>query len=264
MSMLKGLIKNRKMIASLMVNDFRTKYAGTQFGILWAFVQPVITIVIYVFVFQVIAKANPLENGFPFVLWLIAGMIPWFFFSEAVTNGTGGLTDYSYLVKKVVFHIEVLPAVRVLSSVFVHLFFVAFTMLVFALSGKGPTVYYVQILYYMFCTAVLASAVSFITSSVVPFFKDFAQVVNILLMIGMWICPVMWDYQTVMPSQYHWILRLNPVFYIVQGYRDAFVDQIWFWERPAAFAGFWGLTVLIWMAGTWMFEKLRVHYADVL
>ncbi|KAI4445622.1 Teichoic acid translocation permease protein TagG [Eubacterium plexicaudatum ASF492] len=262
--MLKGLIKNRKIIASLMVDDFKTKYAGTQFGILWAFVQPVITIVIYVFVFQVIAKANPLENGFPFVLWLIAGMIAWFFFSEAVMNGTGCLADYSYLVKKVVFHIDVLPVVRVLSAIFVHLFFVAFTMLVFALSGEKPTLHCLQILYYMVCTVALACAICFITASVVPFFKDFAQVVNILLMIGMWVCPVMWDYKTVMPQAYHWILRLNPVFYIVQGYRDALVEKIWVWERPGAFAGFWVTVALIWMAGVRMFERLRVHFSDVL
>ncbi|MDE7311280.1 MAG: ABC transporter permease [Eubacterium sp.] len=264
MKTLKGLVKNRKMIASLAMNDFRTKYAGTQFGIIWAFVQPVITIIIYIFVFQVIAKANPLEGGFPFVLWLIAGMVPWFFFSEAVMNGTGCLIDYSYLVKKVVFHIDVLPVVRVLSAIFVHLFFVVFTMIVFAVSGKQPTVYYLQILYYMFCGVALAASVSYITSSVVPFFKDFTQTVNILLMVGMWACPVMWDYKTVMPDRFHWILRLNPMFYIVQGYRDAFVEEIWFWQRPAGFFWFWITVLLIWMVGTRMFERLRVHFPDVL
>lgn len=264
MKILEGLIKNRKMIASLAGNDFRTKYAGTQFGIVWAFVQPVITVAIYIFVFQVIAKANPLEDGFPFVLWLIAGMVPWFFFSEAVTNGTGCLIDYSYLVKKVVFHIDVLPIVRVLSAIFVHLFFVVLTMIIFAASGEQPTVYCLQILYYMVCGIVLASAISYITSSVVPFFKDFTQTVNILLMIGMWVCPVMWDYKTVLAERFHWILKLNPVFYIVQGYRDALVAKIWFWERPIGFVVFWIEVFFIWIVGTQMFDKLRVHFSDVL
>jgi teichoic acid transport system permease protein len=264
MDIIKDIFQNYKLIRSLAINDFKTKYAGSQFGIVWAFVQPVVTIMIYVFVFQVIAKANPLENGFPFVLWLIAGMVPWFYFSEAVMNGTTCLVEYSYLVKKVVFKISILPVVRVVSAVFVHLFFVVFTIIVFAVGHEYPTVYYIQIIYYMVCMMTLAVAISYITASIMPFFKDFSQVVNIILMIGMWVCPVMWDYRTIMPEQYQWILRLNPMFYVIQGYRDALVDRIWLWERPVGFLCFWIETIIILLIGIRMYKKLSVHFSDVL
>lgn len=264
MNIIRDLFKNSKLVGSLAVNDFKTKYAGSQFGIVWAFVQPIVTIMIYVFVFQVIAKANPLENGFPFVLWLIAGMVPWFYFSEAIMNGTTSLKEYSYLVKKVVFQIDVLPAVRVISSIFVHLFFVVFTIIIYILSGEMPTIYATQLIYYMLCNVVLAMSFSYITSAIMPFFTDFSQVVNIILMISMWVCPVMWDYRTIMPQQYQWILRCNPVFYVIQGYRDALVDQIWFWERPLAFVCFWTTTFVVFGVGVHIFKKLSIHFSDVL
>lgn len=264
MDVIKDLFRNRKLLFSLAINDFKTKYAGSQFGIVWAFVQPVVTIMIYIFVFQVIAKAAPLENGFPFVLWLIAGMIPWFYFSEAIMNGTTCLKEYSYLVKKVMFDIRMLPVIRVLSAVFVHLFFVAFTMAIFISSGITPTLYYLQIVYYMLCIIVVAIAFSYITAAIMPFFTDFSQVVNIILMVGMWACPVMWDYSTIMPEQYQWVLRINPAFYIIQGYRDSLVNNIWFWERPVAFLCFWVETIIILIFGIKMFKKLSVHFSDVL
>lgn len=264
MGIIKNIINNRRLVFSLSVNDFKTKYSASQFGIIWAFVQPVITILIYVFVFQVIAKANPVAGGFPFVLWLISGMVPWFFFSESVGNGTSALVEYSYLVKKVVFNIQILPVIRVLSSIFVHVFFVLFTILVFVISGYMPTPYYLQIIYYMFCCIVLTSSLSYITSAIMPFFRDFLQLVNIILMLGMWVCPVMWDYTTLLPEKYHWLVRINPVFYIIQGYRDSLVDKVWFWQKPIDFIIFWTITIVIFLLGGRMFKKLSVHFADVL
>ena len=264
MNIIKNIVNNRRLVLSLSVNDFKTKYSGSQFGIIWAFVQPVVTIFIYIFVFQVISKANPIASGFPFVLWLIAGMIPWFFFSESVVNGTTALIEYSYLVKKVVFNIQILPVVRVLSAIFVHAFFVLFTIVIFIVSGYMPTVYYLQIIYYMFCCIALTSALSYITAAIMPFFRDFLQLVNIFLMLGMWACPVMWDYQTLIPLKYQWIIRINPVFYIIQGYRDSFLDGVWFWQKPADLVCFWLVTILILIVGCRMFSKLSVHFADVL
>ena len=98
MSLIKDLLASRKMIWKLSRNDFKTKYAGSYLGIFWAFVQPIITVAIYVFVFQVGFKAAPADNGYPCVLYLIAGIIPWFFFAEALMNATNCLMEYSYLV----------------------------------------------------------------------------------------------------------------------------------------------------------------------
>ena len=87
MNYIKEIISNRKLIANLSFNDFKTKYAGSFLGIVWAFIQPLITIFVYWFAFQVGLRSQDVGN-FPFALWFMAGLIPWFFFSDGLNGGT--------------------------------------------------------------------------------------------------------------------------------------------------------------------------------
>jgi len=102
------IYKNRRLVAKLAKNDFKTRYAGSYLGIVWAFIQPVITILVYWFVFSVGFRSGTGDLGVPFVLYLVAGIVPWFFFQDALIGGTNSLLEYNYLVKKVVFNISVL------------------------------------------------------------------------------------------------------------------------------------------------------------
>lgn len=95
----KELLQNRKLILKLSVNDFKTKYAGSYLGIVWAFVQPIVTILVYWFVFSVGLRSGNVDN-YPFVLYLTTGIIPWFFFQDALNGGTNALLEYNYLVKR--------------------------------------------------------------------------------------------------------------------------------------------------------------------
>ena len=135
----KRLIASRKLIGNLAQNDFKKKFAGSYFGVIWAFIQPVITVLLYWFVFEfgLHQKVNDLRTGIevPFVLWLMGGLVPWFYFQEALNGGTGVLDEYSYLVKKVVFNIRILPVVKVFSAVFVHAFFIIIVLLIYTFMG---------------------------------------------------------------------------------------------------------------------------------
>ena len=97
--------QSRRMIYKLAKNDFKTKFAGAYLGIIWAFVQPIITVLVYWFVFAVGFRPAVDENP-PFILYLVAGIIPWFFFQDALNSGTNALLEYNYLVKKVVLKIR--------------------------------------------------------------------------------------------------------------------------------------------------------------
>ncbi len=266
------IIKNRSMIKNLAKNDFKTKFAGAYLGIIWAFVQPVVTVLIYWFVFD---KAMGMgaraalrgETPLPYVLWLVAGIVPWFFFSDCVSAGTVALVEYSYLVKKVVFNIDILPVVKVISSVFVHIFFVAVAVVLFLLFGYMPDIYVLQAFYYSLGVLVLALGISYLTSAVSVFFPDVRQMVGIALQIGVWITPIMWnidDMRASIPDALMVILKCNPLYYIVMGYRESFIDKVWFWEHPGMTLYFWGFTVLICLLGVTVFKRLKVHFADVL
>ena len=114
----KELWDNRKLIWKLSKNDFKTRFAGSYLGIIWAFVQPIVTIIMYWLVFEKGLKAGAQlsKDGIEvaFVLWLSAGLVPWFFFAEALNNGTNALLEYNYLVKKVVFKISILPIIKII------------------------------------------------------------------------------------------------------------------------------------------------------
>lgn len=258
----KELYWNRQLIFNLSKNDFKTKFAGSFFGIFWAFVQPVITILIYWFVFSV-GFRSPGVADCPFVLWLTAGLVPWFFFSEAWNGATNSLMEYSYLVKKVVFKISVLPIVKVVSSVFVSLCFHLFMLVMFMLQGYMPDVYWLQFLYYMICNFALVLSLSYITCSVMPFFRDLGQIISIILQVGVWMTPIMWNIEMI-PVAWRWVMKINPMYYIVQGYRDALSIKQWFWKDITWTIYFWGLVGALFVLGNILFKRLRPHFADVL
>ena len=263
LALVQDLYNSKTLIWSLAKNDFKTKYAGSYLGIIWAFVQPVVTILVYWFVFEFGLRAGSPSEGVPFVLWFSVGLVPWFFFSDAINNAMNCLFEYSYLVKKVVFKISILPIVKIISSIFVHFVFVAFVIILACIYGFYPNIYFLQLPYYIFCTFFIVLAISYMTSAVVLFFKDLGQIINIMLQIGMWATPIMWSY-TIVPEKLQWIVKLNPMYYIVEGYRDTFINHIWFLDKYFQTIYFWIIVLGIFGVGAVAFKKLKPHFADVL
>ncbi|HKM35907.1 MAG TPA: ABC transporter permease [Lachnospiraceae bacterium] len=261
------LYQNRHLIWKLARNDFKKRYAGSYLGAVWAMVQPVITVVMYWLVFDVIMNSagTAMRGGgdIPFVLFLTAGLVPWFFFNEAWTNGTQALLEYNYLVKKVVFKISILPIIKVIGATFIHIFFVCILLIIATLYGYPPSVYTLQIFYYSFCTLVLVLALSYTTCALVVFMRDISQIISIALQIGMWATPIMWDFGAI-SNKWAVILKLNPMVYIVNGYRSAIYEHTWFFQDFYSTMYFWIITVVLFGVGAMIFKKLKVHFADVL
>ncbi|MBQ8665927.1 MAG: ABC transporter permease [Lachnospiraceae bacterium] len=261
------LLQNRQLIWKLAKNDFKTRYAGSYLGIVWAFVQPVITVLLYWFVFTVALPSRAVavkgDIEIPYILWLIAGIVPWFFFSEALSNGTNALLEYNYLVKKVVFKISILPIIKIISALFVHGFFLLFTVGLFACYGYYPDLYTLQIFYYSACMFIFVLGLCYITCSIIIFFRDLGQIISIALQVGIWATPILWNITTLSP-RFRIIFKLNPMNYIVEGYRDSLIDKIWFWENFYSTAYFWILTMCVFAFGAIIFKRLKIHFADVL
>lgn len=258
------IYRDRTMFLSLVKNDFQARFAGSYLGFFWAFFQPVITIVLYWFVFQVGLRSGQVSDH-PFILYLMAGMVPWFYFSEAWGSASGSLIEYNYLVKKVVFNVGFLPAIKVFSAMIVHLFFTTVVVVMTLFYGYGVHLHLLQLLYYMGCSVTLVLGLSYITAAVNVFFRDMAQIVNIFLTIGVWITPIMWNLQASMQNPVlQKIFKLNPVYYIVAGFRDSLLDRVWFWEKPLWSVYFWCVAIAVYLVGVKLFNRLKVHFSDVL
>lgn len=259
---LKDIIQGRKLIFELAKKDLQKRYLGSYLGVIWAFIQPVTTILIFWFVFEVGFKSAPVEDV-PFILWLVCGMIPWFFFSDSLTSAMNSILENAYLVKKVVFRVSVLPIIRIISALFVHVFFVLIIFIMMLAYGYPLSIYNIQVVYYLVCIIALVLGLSWITSSLVIFLKDLGQIIGILIQFWFWLTPIFWSLKTI-PGKYQFLLKLNPVYYIVQGYRDSFIDHVWFWNYYNQTVSFWVITISIFIIGALIFRKLRPHFADVL
>ena len=257
-----NIYRHRGMLWAMTKRDFKSVYLGSYLGIVWSFIHPLVTSLVLWLVFQMGFKSGPVEDA-PFVLWLICGLYPWFFFSEALMNATNSVRQYDFLVKKVVFRVSFLPLIKIISSLLIHLFFI-FVILCFMVAySRPPDIYFIQIFYYLFCQIIFLTGIGWLTSSINVFLKDTAQFITVLISIGFWATPILWALEMV-PDRFRIFVKLNPVFYIINGYRESFLHHVWFWHHWQWTLYFWSITCFLFILGALIFNRLRVHFADVL
>ena len=254
--------KDRQLLVSLSLKDFQRKFSGTYFGIFWAIAQPLLTIIVYWVAFQYGFRSGPID-GVPYVVWFMCGIVPWLFVSEAFSSASNSFIEYSYLIKKVKFNTNILPLVKILSAFCVHALFIIIVLIVALCFGIMPSVYLVQLVYYMLANIVLLFALSLITSSIVVFFRDLNQIISVILLMGMWGTPIAWSLDTFEVGVQN-AFKLNPFLYVIEGYRDAILGREWFWDKPALSIYFWTVVLILLMIGGVLYTKLRPHFADTV
>jgi ABC-type polysaccharide/polyol phosphate export permease len=264
LSFFSNLFLNRSIIYSLAKQDFKQRFAGNYLGVLWAFLSPLITIGIIWFVFEIGFKAGLVDNSVPFILWLMAGMIPWQFLADAISQGTSSIIDKPYLVKKIVFRVSTLPLIKILTALTIHLFFLFVILIMYLLVYKQTFHWtYLQLPYYVFCVIVFAIGFSWATASIVVFFRDLSQIIGMMIQFGFWLTPIFWS-KNMVQEEYLLFLKLNPAYYIIEGFRDSLIYNVWFWDRPLLSLYFWSFTIVSTLFGAFIFKRLRPHFADVL
>lgn len=258
----KNIRLNFELLLKLSKNDLKSKYAGSIFGIVWSFIQPLVTIGVFYFVFQVGFKNPPVEN-IEFVLWISPAYLAWIYFQDTLMTSAGSLFEYSYLVKKIKFNTYLIPIVKVFSSTYIHLFFVLFIFALNIAYGYMPQLVWLQVLYYAFCLFFISVGLALFCAAVTVFFKDFSQIISVILQLGFWATPIFWSAENISPVILK-ILKLNPIYYIIQGYRDTFISGIPFWHRLTTTIYFWCFAIFVFILGAFVYKKLKVHFADVL
>lgn len=257
-----ALYRKRWVILELAKRDFQRQYQGSYLGFVWMFLQPLLFISVLFMVFTLGFRVGK-SGDIPFGVYLITGIICWQYFSQNLGAMTRVIQEHVFLVKKVDFSLSVLPVVKLMSSLVPHLFLVIVSIGFAWQQGYGPTVYTLQVAYYLLATASLLLGLGWLTSSTNIFVKDVANVVKVITQFGFWLTPIFWNIQMV-PEQYRWIINLNPAVYLVNGYRDSIVYQIPFWDKPWDTVYYWCITLLFLYAGVHVYRKLRPHFAEVV
>ena len=254
---------NKKIYFELILNDFRSRYNGSFLGMIWGFIQPIVTILIYWLVFQYGLRSGERQDGLPYVFFMLSGAIPWFFFSEAWGGITTSFLDYSYLVKKINFEIKLLPLVKLGSAWIIHIVFLAFGTIILNFSGYYASWYYLQIVYYMFAAAALVLSVGMITASLAVYIRDVIQIVGIIIQIGFWVNPICWGNE-MQSGILGVLLKISPMYYCVEGYRKCLIYRQGFWEEPFYMLYFWCLIIFISGLAIHMYKKMYPNFADVM
>ena len=258
------VVRSRRLIFDLTRREFRGRYLGTAFGLVWAFIHPAVLTAIYWAVFKYAITGAGERNGIKFLAWLLSGLVPWFVCADLLGAGSSVVTDNRFLVKKVVFRVSLLPVVRLLSLLPVHLFFIAVIVGIDWGQGYPPTWYTLQVFYYLFALMLAGLGWTWLISALVPFLKDLGQVVAVLLQVLFFWTPLVWSIGPDTSPRIKTLAYLNPLTYIVEGYRESLVAHVAFWHHPLIGAYFWTLTVGLLLVGGTVFARLRSHFADVL
>lgn len=252
------LYRYREMIFSLVRRDLKGRYKGSVLGFLWTFLNPLLQLLIYTFVFSVVMR-NDVRD---YYLFLFVALVPWIFFSSSVAGGASCIWSQKEMVKKIYFPREVLPISFVLSQ-FVNMclcFLVIFGVLAF--SNRGIDLF--AILYLpvvLFVEFLLALGITMITSACTVYFRDLEYILSIITMGWQFLTPVMYSVEMV-PQKIRFVFYANPMTAIIEAYRDIlYIGKIPY--LPSLCIAFLiGSFLLIF--GTVLFEKLQMRFAEEL
>ena len=262
---LKDHIQYRQQIFKLAKADLIKTYRGAALGWAWAIIKPAVTIFVYWFTFQIGLRAGKNVEGFPFFLWLISGVIPWFYMSDMITGGTECIRKYSYLVTKMKFPISTIPTFFSISKFMVHLVLLAVMIIIFIIMGYPPDIYLLQLPIYMLLSFLFFTTFSLFASLLACMSKDFSNLVKSLVTAVFWLSGIIWNINTL--KDIPWLkalLKINPVTYLVEGYRNCFIHKTWIWASPKTLIAFLAILVVLTIAAIWVYRRLRKEIADVL
>ena len=257
------LIYAQKSLIFLMAKrEVATQYVGSMLGFVWTFINPMIMIFVFWVVFSVGFRVQP-TNDVPFVVWLTAGMASWFVFASIVQASAGAIVSNAHLIKKTLFHSQVLPVINVISCLITHAVFLTLLIGLIIFQNMPFSLYFFQLFYYILCMSYLALGFGWIVSALNPFLRDIGQIVGVVLQVGFWATPIFWDIN-IMPAKLQIYFKLNPMFYVVQGYRESFIYFHPFYHHPYQTLYFWLVSTAVFIVGALIFKKLKPQFAEVL
>lgn len=264
MDFIKALIKNRKLIWQLGKNDFKNRFASTSLGVIWGFLQPFVFMITYVIVFEYILKVGS-SGQYPYAVWFIPGMAVWQTINDMIMCASGSIRQYSYLVKKVVFPVDIIPNISIVASSFVGIFLFVVAIGIGIIYGYMPNfLILIYIIFAMFC---FITAFTRFTSAITTLVPDFSNLLGIGMQLFFWFTPIIWNLNML---QNHKILlkiiQCLPFTYLVTGTRQAFIDEnmIITADYGLYTIVFWIITIVLFIWGNYVFKKNKKDFADVL
>lgn len=261
---LKEHIDYRKQIFKLAKADIIKTYKGAALGWSWAIIRPAITIFVFWFAFSIGLRSGKPVEGYPFFLWLIAGMVPWFYMRDMVSGGASSMRRYKYLITKIKYPICTIPTFVSLSFFAVHIGLLLIMFCIFAGFGYLPDIYMLQLPFYMLLMFLFFSAWGLFSGVLGAMSRDFLNLVKALTTALFWMSGILYDAGGIDQTWIKNILLFNPITLVANGYRNCFIYKRWFWENPQELINFTIVYLVMCILAVWVYRKLRKDIPDVL
>ncbi len=257
MEVFKNIYKYRELLKTNVKKEIRGKYKNSVLGILWSFLNPLLQIIVYTVVFQVILK-NPKPH---YIVFLCAGLIPWNFFSIALSRGAFTFIENGNIIKKVYFPREIIP-ISVVTSEAVNFIISTIIILAFALGeGMGISKYFAFYPIILIIQYIFTLGLTLIVSAITVYFRDLQHLIGVALQLLFYATPIVFA-ADVIPEGMQWIIRINPMSYIINGYRDIFYNQT---MPDLGLLGIMlAISVTLCIVGYLIFNKLQKGFAEQL
>ncbi|HLR62780.1 MAG TPA: ABC transporter permease [Lentibacillus sp.] len=268
-TVLKEQIQYFHLIRRLSLFELKSNNSNNYLGMLWELISPAIQVTIYWFVFSTLRSRDPVDVGgetVPFFPWLIAAFFLWIFFHQSIVQGSRSIFSRLRILSKMNFPMSVIPNFVIFSRFYVHLMLLGITIVIFQLLGYYVNIYYLQLFYFIFASFCLFYSISLITSTLSTMIRDVHMFLTSTLRMMLYLSGVLWpltllsDFDMLMK-----LMQLNPVYYLLQGYRHALFGVDWYfitqWEYTLFF---WAVVVVLFLIGAKMHVKFRRHFIDYL
>lgn len=247
----------------LALYDFITPLRDTYLGLLWIVLNPLSQIGVYWFVFGLgIRNGRPID-GHPFLLWMLAGLIPWFYISSGISSGTLSIYSKASILTKMKFPTSIIPTYTVLTQLLNNIPVIVIMMIIYVFNGYKATIYYIQIPYYIIAATLLVIGISLITSALVMAVRDINRLVGTVLRFMFYLTPILWTTINLPPIALK-IIRMNPFIYIIEGFRNTFLYNKWFFEDLRFTLYYWVVTIIVILIGASLHMKLRNRFSDLV
>ena len=257
MSVFKGLYEYRELLKTSIKKDIRGKYKSSILGVIWSFLNPLLQLAVYAIVFPLIMKSN-IPN---YTVFVCCGLIPWTFFSTAISRTSFVMIENANIIKKVYFPRKILP-ISIVTSEMVNFIISTVIILAFVMAyGIGFSWYIVFYPVILIIQYILLIGISLLVSSITVYIRELQHFIGILLQLLFYATPIVYGLD-IIPESFRWILKINPMSYIIDGYRSIF-----YYQRMPDFAGLgivFAISLILCIIGYLVFNKLQKRFAEEL
>jgi teichoic acid transport system permease protein len=253
------------MIFRMSRYEDKATYQSHYLGLAWQILNPAIQVGIYYLVFGVGVNGSREISGVPFFVWMLTGIIAWFYMNTSVLGASNSIHRQVGMVAKMKFPVSVLPTINIVSNLSSYFPMIGILLVTLFVSGVTPSIYWIQYIYYFFCMIVFMFAFGLLNATITVLIRDYHIFLQSVLRLLFYVSGPIWDINNRnLPDKLVNVLKLNPFYYIIEGFRDTFLSRGWFWEKGTYGLIFWCMVLILLILGSHLHMKFRARFVDYI